>query len=128
MPELTALLATYQNSKDKTKPLNMFRESLFGGDAEKGGNIFRYSNAGQCVRCHKVGSSGADVGPNLTTIAKTLSREQLLEALVDPGARVAPGFGPVSGMPPMGMLLKPNEIRDVVAYLSTLTKDVHQGH
>ena len=128
VPELTALLATYQNSKDKTKPLNMFRESLFGGDAEKGGNIFRYSNAGQCVRCHKVGSSGADVGPNLTPIAKTLSREQLLEALVDPGARVAPGFGPVSGMPPMGMLLKPNEIRDVVAYLSTLTKDVHQGH
>jgi len=127
-PELTGLLATYQNSKDKNKPVDMFRESLHGGDAEKGMNIFRYSNTAQCVRCHKVGSSGASVGPELTTIANTLAREQLLEALVDPGARVSPGFGPVSGMPPMGMLLKPDEIRDLVAYLSTLTKEVHEAH
>jgi len=127
-PELTELLTTYQNSKDKTKPLDMFRESLYGGDAEKGMNIFRYSNTAQCVRCHVVGVRGANVGPNLTTIAKTLSREQLLEALVDPGARVAPGFGTVSGMPPMGMLLKADEIRDVVAYLSTLTEEVQEGH
>jgi putative membrane-bound dehydrogenase-like protein len=127
-PELTELLNTYQNSKDKTKPLDMFRESLKGGDPEKGMAIFRYSNTAQCVRCHMIGTRGANVGPNLTTIAKTLSREQLLEALVDPGARVSPGFGPVSGMPPMGMLLKPDEIRDVVAYLSTLTEEVHEGH
>nr|WP_324260142.1 HEAT repeat domain-containing protein [Cellvibrio fontiphilus] len=127
-PELTELLTAYQNSKDKTKPLDMFRESLKGGDPEKGMAIFRYSNTAQCVRCHMIGTRGANVGPNLTTIANTLSREQLLEALVDPGARVAPGFGPVSGMPPMGMLLKPDEIRDVVAYLSTLTREVHEGH
>lgn len=127
-PELTELLTTYQNTKDKTKPVEMFREALLGGDAKQGMNIFRYSNTAQCVRCHKVGSSGATVGPNLTTIAKTLSREQLLEALVEPGARVSPGFGPVSGMPPMGLLLKPNEIRDLVAYLSTLTEEVHEAH
>lgn len=127
-PELSELLTTYQNSKDKNKPVDMFRESLLGGDAKKGMDIFRYSNTAQCVRCHKVGSSGASVGPELTTIANTLSREQLLEALVDPGARVSPGFGPVSGMPPMGMLLKPHEIRDLVAYLSTLTQEVHEGH
>ncbi|MDO8343478.1 MAG: HEAT repeat domain-containing protein [Cellvibrio sp.] len=127
-PELIELLSTYQNSKDKTKPVDMFRESLLGGNPEQGKNIFLYSNTSQCVRCHKVGGSGASVGPNLTTIAKTLSREQLLEAMVDPGARVSPGFGPVSGMPPMGLLLRPDEIRDLVAYLSTLTEEVHEGH
>ncbi len=126
--ELTQLLTTYQDKKDKTKPMEVFRESLYGGDAEKGVAIFRYSNTAQCVRCHMVGTRGAIVGPDLTTIAKTLSREQLLEALVDPGARVAPGFGPVSGMPPMGYLLKPDEIRDLVAYLATLTEEVHEGH
>lgn len=129
-PALTSLLTRYQNSKDKTKPLDIFRESLYGGDPNKGVAIFNGSNTAQCVRCHIVGTDGESVGPNLTAIANTLTREQLLEALVDPGARVAPGFGPVSGMPPMGLLLTPIEIRDVVAYLSSLTGQTkeYQGH
>lgn len=127
-PELAQLLAEYQGKKDQTKPMEVFRESLYGGNAERGMAIFRYSNTAQCVRCHMVGSSGAEVGPKLTTIAKTLKREQLLEALVDPNARVAPGFGTVSGMPPMGYLLQRDEIRDLVAYLSTLTEEVQEVH
>ena len=52
--------------------------------------------AAQCTRCHNFGTGpGASVGPPLRTIASRLAREQLLEALVDPSARIAPGFGPV---------------------------------
>ena len=97
-------------------------------------------------------------------VGATLTREQLLEALIEPNARISPGFGtasfklrngrqvdgtlrdetdthvvvttgtpaveeriaksdiaertnPVSAMPPMGLILKPREIRDVVQYL-----------
>jgi putative heme-binding domain-containing protein len=53
-------------------------------------------SAAPCVRCHAFGGGpGANVGPALGNVASRLSREQLLEALVDPSARIAPGFGPV---------------------------------
>lgn len=164
-PELQALLATYEGNKDKTNPLEVFREALFGGDAESGQSLFRYDSSAQCVRCHVVGKRGNLVGPELTSIANTLSREQLLQALVDPAARIAPGFGRItavmadgeriegffesetattmtlvaadktrqiakadvvkteataSGMPPMGLLLTKAQLRNLVAYISTL--------
>jgi putative heme-binding domain-containing protein len=53
------------------------------------------NESAQCTRCHTFGNQGADVGPSLGTIGARLGREQLLEALVDPDARIAPGFGRV---------------------------------
>lgn len=98
-----------------------FGAALRGGDAEKGRSLFVEHAAAQCSRCHSLGEKGADVGPNLGNIGSQLTRHQLLEALVDPSARIAPGFGsPPSAMSPMGALLSRSEIRDVVEFLSTL--------
>jgi putative heme-binding domain-containing protein len=36
------------------------------------------------------------VGPDLSKIGKTLSREQILEAIIIPSARLAPGYGTMS--------------------------------
>jgi len=36
---------------------------------------------------------GGNAGPRLNGIARQLSREELLIALVDPNARLAPGYG-----------------------------------
>src|SRR5690606_19494528 len=85
--DVKALLETYQNSKNKDEPVDVYRESLYGGDAIAGRTLFRFDNAAQCVRCHIVGKRGNLVGPELTNIANVISREQLLEALVDPAAR-----------------------------------------
>jgi quinoprotein glucose dehydrogenase len=61
-------------------------------------------------------------------VGARLTREQLLEALVDPSARIAPGFGgPPSAMPPMGALLSRRELRDLVEYLSTLRQPPARG-
>lgn len=93
---LLAELEAYEANKNRNQPMQVYREALEGGDAEEGMKLFRYSNQAQCMRCHMIGHRGARVGPELTRIGETLTRTQLLEALVDPGARVPPGHGRVS--------------------------------
>ena len=48
------------------------------------------------MKCHAYDDRGGNAGPRLNGVAMRLSREQLLEALISPGARLAPGFGMVS--------------------------------
>lgn len=69
--------------------------SLNGGDPNKGRRIFYSNQSAQCIRCHSYDDYGGNAGPRLNGVADRLSREQLLEALVKPSARLAPGFGTV---------------------------------
>ncbi len=100
--------------KPKGSPLDDFAEVLEGGNFGEGRNIFLYNSAAQCTRCHAVRDYGGNAGPNLSDIANTLDRKQLLQALIEPSARIAPGFGTVSlklkdGQEVFGILLKENE-------------------
>ena len=167
-PALAARLETYQKSKSVPSLVLAFRDALLqGGSVNRGRDTFVENLAAQCTRCHTVRNAGSDVGPNLTGVATRLTREQILESLLDPSARIAPGYGtvgitlkngkrvdgtlreetatdvvivagtppaeqriakseiaertnPVSAMPPVGLIVKPREVRDLVAYLSTL--------
>lgn len=135
-----------------------------GGDLESGKKIVMEHPASQCIRCHKIGKDGSDLGPNLTKIGSKPA-EYLVDALINPNKDIAPGYGNVfiktkdgkdiagvlleqgkkdwkikaadgskksiavkdiashqltSVMPPMGMILKSEEIRDAVKYLKSL--------
>ena len=46
----------------------------------------------QCQQCHRVGAQGGSLGPDLTQIGLTRSREALVTALRNPSATVAAGF------------------------------------
>ncbi|MCA9298996.1 MAG: cytochrome c, partial [Phycisphaerales bacterium] len=74
----------------------------------------------QCLRCHHVNGFGGSAGPNLSDVGARLSRSDLIESIVEPNAKVNPRYGQVSTMREMQGILKPTEIRDIVAYLSTL--------
>jgi len=79
-----------------------FRESLAGGDAARGREIFWEKVEVSCVRCHRVGDTGGEVGPNLTTIGDK-PRHYLLEAIVDPNRAIAQGFETVVALTDDGM-------------------------
>lgn len=71
------------------------RYSLVGGDAERGRQVFQSHRHAQCVRCHKIAGNGGDAGPDLSKVAEKNNREYLLQSLVEPDAKIAPGFGSV---------------------------------
>ena len=69
-----------------------WRLALAGGNAANGKKIFLERVEASCARCHKVGPDGGEVGPILDGIAEKQTREYLLESLVAPNAKIAPGF------------------------------------
>ncbi|MFD0893716.1 c-type cytochrome [Luteolibacter ambystomatis] len=149
----------------KKGEIGAFLPSLAGGDAARGKDIYEAHLAAQCTACHRVGKEGSNVGPPLTEVGKK-GRDYILESLVLPQAKIAPGYGAmtvtkkdgtvlagapksesaqavvmlmpegkelsipaadiasktdaISPMPPMGAILKPGELRDLVEYLSSL--------
>jgi len=61
------------------------------GDAGRGETLF-WSAAVNCGSCHEVGERGTPVGPDLSTIGKLRSREDLLESIVEPSRRIEPRY------------------------------------
>jgi putative heme-binding domain-containing protein len=51
------------------------------GDASRGGQVFVQA---QCASCHRVGSSGETMGPDLTNAARRFQRKEILESIVYP--------------------------------------------
>lgn len=91
---------------------------LTGGDVEAGRKIFEANLSANCTACHRIGPEGSNVGPALTEVGNK-GRAYILESLMDPQAKIAEGFPAPSSMPPMGLILPPREIRDLVEFLST---------
>jgi quinoprotein glucose dehydrogenase len=67
-------------------------ELFYGGAAASGRKIFFEHPAAQCFKCHRVGNEGGDTGPPLTGVGSRLKREELLESILFPDAKIAPGY------------------------------------
>ena len=164
--ELAALLAAYDDFAKTQKPFGEFSVALEGGEPELGRSLFLGHTDAMCSKCHALRQIDQQIGPSLQGVGARLSREQLLESILDPQARIAPGYGiqmlelndgtsvtgtqmsessetivlklsdgtlsthlkttvksatkPVGIMPPMASLLSVRELRDLVAFLSSL--------
>ncbi|MEX1137259.1 MAG: HEAT repeat domain-containing protein [Balneolales bacterium] len=90
---LHARLHKYQSEKPNEDYEVKYVESLYGGNSEEGERIFMDHADAQCFRCH---TDGGGAGPDLTLAGRSLTREHVLESLIDPSAEISPGYGTVS--------------------------------
>jgi quinoprotein glucose dehydrogenase len=92
------LISKYKHLNATLSPdtlMAAYAGSLSGGDPDKGRRIFYSNQSAQCTRCHSYNDRGGNAGPRLNGVAARLTHQQLLEALINPSARLAPGFGTV---------------------------------
>jgi len=82
----------YKAQVGTTDPMARYRMAEVGGNAEEGRRIFRERADASCIRCHTVNHEGGIVGPVLDGIGARQNREYLLESIVFPNAKIAPGF------------------------------------
>ena len=75
-----------------------------------------------CMNCHMLEGKGSAVGPALDGIAGRKDEAYLIQSLIEPNAVLAEGYvaTPISPMPPMNLILKPQELEDVKAFLFSL--------
>ena len=60
------------------------------GDVAKGKVI--YNTTGTCAKCHQVNGEGKEVGPDLSEIGKTLSRQAFWESIIFPSAGISHNY------------------------------------
>ncbi|MFK7849907.1 MAG: PVC-type heme-binding CxxCH protein [Akkermansiaceae bacterium] len=75
-----------------SKTIPKHSASLIGGSITLGEKIFNEHLAAQCTACHRIGKDGSEVGPPLTDVGNK-GREYILESLVNPQAKITPGYG-----------------------------------
>jgi len=95
---------------------------LLTGDPKRGEDIFWKHPVAACMNCHMLGGKGSPIGPPLDGIAARKDAAYLEQSLLEPNAILAETYTatPISPMPPMGLILKLQELEDVKAFLGTL--------
>jgi len=63
------------------------------GDSEKGEKLFfDVDSSAGCGKCHRVGTRGGSVGPELTTVAGTRDPVFIVESILEPSKVIASGY------------------------------------
>jgi len=66
------------------------------GDPRRGFEVFRRESGPMCARCHMVNGQGGTVGPDLSAVARRLTREELIDAVLAPSDSILSGYEAVS--------------------------------
>jgi putative heme-binding domain-containing protein len=95
------------------------------GDPGAGEKLFW--GKGHCGQCHRVGTHGSGIGPNLTAVGRSRSLAYLRESVVAPNADLTPGFATIKVVTPDGKTILGVEraIDNFSAQLVDLAENFH---
>ena len=62
------------------------------GDATRGHELFRGGTVAQCKSCHRFSEGPEKMGPDLLRTGTKLSRDQILESILDPSKKIEPKY------------------------------------
>ena len=65
------------------------------GDVARGAKLFNEDQRLICAQCHSIDGSASKAGPDLSAAGDTFGRRDLVDALLQPSATIAPGYGTV---------------------------------
>ena len=91
-PQLRTALASRFNAGQSGSTTARWRAARLGGDSTRGRDVFFNHPGVQCSRCHQAWGAGGTVGPKLDGVGKRLTRDDILESIVAPNAKIAAGF------------------------------------
>lgn len=62
------------------------------GEVERGRALFSDLKGVSCIKCHRVGALGGDLGPDLSGVGAQFSRLDLAESVLYPGRKIREGY------------------------------------
>lgn len=65
------------------------------GAPDRGRVLFQDLKGLACIRCHAVGREGGAVGPELSSVGAKYARDELIQSVLYPSARISSGYEPV---------------------------------
>ncbi|MEZ6062645.1 MAG: c-type cytochrome [Planctomycetaceae bacterium] len=121
--QLAASLAEFRTAREQSAgddPAAAFDECLVGGDPQRGRQLFLNHISAQCVRCHRVGRQGSNIGPRLDDVALRRDAKYLLRSIVAPSADIDDKYRSQvvvmnSGKVVQGLLLKKDDLSMTLA-------------
>jgi len=85
----TASAALTPPNKEEYRRFALLRE----GDAARGKQLFADELRTACAKCHSVDGTGAKAGPDLFAVGDKFPRRELIDAVLEPSAAIAVGYG-----------------------------------
>lgn len=111
---LQKLVSDYESQQSSENLFDTYRETLWGGNENRGRDLFFNKISVSCMRCHRAENRGGTVGPDLAGIGEKRDRSYLLQSLITPNQHIAEGYGTtlittVDGKVHTGIIRQENE-------------------
>ena len=83
-----------------------------------GRRVFFAHQGPLCAKCHTIQGRGGNIGPDLSTIARTATRQKLIDSILDPSKEISPYFitwsiSTTSGKVHTGLIVTENNKGDI---------------